>query len=278
MYFDRPEAKRRAKASVRGAYPHPALVTLIYVLLTTILTGVIMIFVNNPFQAAYLYLLDGYYAPELIFRTIFTPGRVTIYVVLNLLISLYTMVMAFGYSSYGLRLSRWEQPGFRNLFDGFALLGRVIGMNILIAVFSALWSLLGVVPYAVLMILGIFFEAIPLVVLSIIALIAGIIFAVAMVYRYSLAFYFLLDHPADMGVLECIRQSKRAMKGRRWSLFVLQLSFLGWGLLSLLTLGILGLWVSPYMAASQANFYNWAVYGRFPDPPAPPVNETSPGF
>lgn len=44
----------------------------------------------------------------------------------------------------------------------------------------------------------------------------------------------------------------------------MDLSFLGWEILSVLTLGILGLWVSPYIAASEANFYHWAVHGVFP--------------
>lgn len=65
-----------------------------------------------------------------------------------------------------------------------------------------------------------------------------------MSYRYRLALYFMLDHP-DWGVMECIRQSKQTMKGWKWPLFVMDLSFLGWMILELLTFGILSLWVSP---------------------------------
>lgn len=277
MGFNRIEAKMRAKASIKGAYPHPALVTLVYVLLTTVLTSVIMMFVDNPFQTAYLYLLDGLYAPEEIFRVIFTAGRVALYLVLEILISLYTCVMQFGYTSYGLRLSRWEQPGYRNLMDGFSMFGRVIGMNILVAVFTWLWTMLVMIPYIVVMILAGIFESPALTVLAVLLCIVAVIFGVSVTYRYRLAFYFLLDHP-DWGVMQCIRESKQAMKGRKWSLFVLDLSFIGWYLLSACTLGIVGLWVSPYVGASEANFYSWAVYGSFPEPPAPPVNDQSPNF
>ena len=84
---------------MRGAYPHPMLVTLVYVLLTSVLASAIMYFVNNPFQIAYMYLLDGIYDPETIFHYVFLPGRVALYAVLELLISLYTCVMGFGYTS-----------------------------------------------------------------------------------------------------------------------------------------------------------------------------------
>ena len=49
MNYSRPEAKLRAQASIRGAYPHPALVTLIFVLATTVLTNIIFAIVRNPY-------------------------------------------------------------------------------------------------------------------------------------------------------------------------------------------------------------------------------------
>nr|MCR4789517.1 DUF975 family protein [Treponemataceae bacterium] len=43
--------------------------------------------------------------------------------------------------------------------------------------------------------------------------------------------------------------------GWKWKLFVLDLSFIGWELLSLLTAGILSLWLSPYICLAQYNAY-----------------------
>ena len=280
MGFNRYEAKMRAKSCMRGAYPHPALVTLIFILLTSVLTSVVMWFVSNPFTLAYWYLLDGVYDPEYIFRMLLTSGRVGLYVVLQLLLSLYTSVMGFGYTSYSLRLARWEQPGYRNLLDGFAMAGRVLGMNILIAIFVWLWTMLAMIPYIVVMIIAAVTDSSVLIVLAVLLLIAGTIFGIAVAYRYRLAPYFLLDNPGTMGCLECIRQSKQAMKGWKGELFVLDLSFIGWELLSALTFGILGLWVNPYVGATQANFYDWVVHGSFPSQPAPPVNnpDQGPGF
>ena len=53
------------------------------------------------------------------------------------------------------------------------------------------------------------------------------------------------------------------------ALFVQDLSFLGWLLLTPFTLGILSLWIGPYMGAAEANFYSWVVYGSFPERPQP---------
>lgn len=272
MYFNRYEAKMRAKQCIRVSYPHPALVTLIYVLLTTVLTNVVMYFVSNPFEMAYLYLLDGVYDPARIFQMFFTPQRVGLYVILNLLVNLYVSVMRFGYVSYTLRVSRREQPSYHNLMDGFAMLGRVLGITILQAIFIYLWTMLGMIPYFVVLLASVFMESTGLMVLAVVLAIAGGIFGVAMSYRYALSDYFLLDHPGEMGVLACIRESKRAMAGRKWSLFVLDLSFLGWDILSMLTLGILGLWVTPYASVTRAHFYDWAVHGAFPEGPEPHPN------
>ena len=46
------------------------------------------------------------------------------------------------------------------------------------------------------------------------------------------------------------------MKGQKWNTFVLDLSFLGWMILSGITLGIVGIfYVNPYMQATDAELY-----------------------
>lgn len=54
---------------------------------------------------------------------------------------------------------------------------------------------------------------------------------------------------------EAITKSRRLMDGHKWELFVLDLSFLGWAILSLLTLNIAYLWLVPYIQATRAEFY-----------------------
>ena len=64
----------------------------------------------------------------------------------------------------------------------------------------------------------------------------------------------MAEHP-EIGVMEAISQSKALMRGNKWRLFCLQLSFIGWGILSTLTMGIGNLWLAPYRNAAETAFY-----------------------
>ncbi len=103
-------------------------------------------------------------------------------------------------------------------------MGDTILLALLKNVFIALWSLLFFIP--------------------------GLI----KIYSYSMAYYIKIDHP-DYDWKRCIDESRVLMNGKKWKLFCLDLSFIGWMLLSIFTFGIIMLWISPYMEAAHANFY-----------------------
>ena len=73
-------------------------------------------------------------------------------------------------------------------------------------------------------------------------------------YSYSMVNFVMADNP-DLNAREALRESKRIMKGYRWNLFCLELSFFGLILISVLTLGIGFIWTIPYMQATYAAFY-----------------------
>ena len=131
------------------------------------------------------------------------------------------------------------------------------------ALFTSLWGLLAMVPYFVVLTVGAMAQSYALIMFSTVLALLAVVVEIAVSYRYRLATYFLLDD-MNMGVLASIRESKQTMHGRKGALFVMDLSFLGWGLLSLITFGVVGLWASPYMWAAEANFYHWARWGTFP--------------
>ena len=263
MGFDRPEAKYRARLAMRGAYPHPMLVTLVYVLLTGVLTYVIMYFVANPFTLAYWYLLEGE-DPQQVMYYIFTPQRVGVYLLMELLITLYTWVMQFGYTAYGLGLARRTGPGYRTLLEGFSHLGKALLVSFLTTLFTLLWGLVAMLPGIIVLSIGAVTELYGLAFLGLLLVLCGTVVEIMVAYRYRLAIYLLLDNP-DMGALAAVTASKEAMRGHKGELFVMDLSFLGWAILSVFTLGILSLWLGPYVGASEANFYHWVVYGAFPN-------------
>ena len=81
--------------------------------------------------------------------------------------------------------------------------------------------------------------------------IAGIIFA----YAYKMVPYLLQDYP-DLTPKEALKLSREMMRGSKWDLFVLDLSFIGWIVLGVLSMGILLFWITPYIATAEAEFYN----------------------
>ena len=73
-------------------------------------------------------------------------------------------------------------------------------------------------------------------------------------YAYAMTYYISYDNP-ELSAEECINRSMKMMYGHKLDLFLLDLSFIGWILLSILTLGVGMLWVTPYMYTSRAKFY-----------------------
>ncbi|MBM6925350.1 DUF975 family protein [Pseudoflavonifractor phocaeensis] len=265
MGYNRPQSKWMARSAMRGAYPHPMLVALVYIALTTVLGNIIMSFVSNPFEAVYYYLLETNYSVEQILRAILTPQRVMVVLAMELLLTLYYWVMGYGYSSYCLRLARREGPGYRNLLDGFWEIGRALSVNLLSALFVLLWSLVGVAVYVATIVISVIMGfPLPMLLGGVFLL----VWTIRISYRYRLAVYFLLDNPG-MGALEALTNSKQAMDGHTLELFVQDLSFLGWALLTPFTLGILLLWLAPYAGTADANFYHWVMYGSLPGGPEP---------
>ena len=112
-----------------------------------------------------------------------------------------------------------------NMFTmGFGRFLRYVGGMLLMGIYIFLWTLLLVVP--------------------------GIIKAIA----YSLVPYILKDYP-ELSVNQAINLSVKMMKGHKMRYFLLTLSFIGWGLLGILTLGIGYIWLTPYMYTTTAAFY-----------------------
>ena len=134
--------------------------------------------------------------------------------------------LAVGLASVFLSLNRSGCADAENLLDGIRInVVSSIVAYILQAFYIFLWSLLFVIP--------------------------GIVKS----YSYAMTYYILRDNPG-ISASEAIGRSRLMMRGHKLELFFLQLSFLGWILLSILTCGIGFLLVRPYMQTAQAAFYD----------------------
>lgn len=132
--------------------------------------------------------------------------------------------LELGLASYFLLLKRRKSPEMEALFQGFRQFESTLMLYIVRIVYIVLWTMLLIIP--------------------------GIVAAM----RYSMAFYILHDKP-ELSGMEALNQSKEMMNGFEGKLFGLYLSFLGWAILCLFTLGIGFLWLFPYAKASEAIFY-----------------------
>ena len=102
-----------------------------------------------------------------------------------------------------------------------------------------------------------FFRDLYTVLWSLLFIIPGIVKS----YEYRMIPYILADHP-DMSKEQAFALSKQMMTGQKWNAFVLDLSFIPWHLLSIITLGIVEIfYVSPYVQQTNAALYEALKYG-----------------
>ena len=147
-------------------------------------------------------------------------------IVMGIVLFVLGSVIEVGYSKFNLDLvDRRSEAKIETMFGYFSFWKTTAAARLLQTLYILLWSLLFIIP--------------------------GIIAA----YSYSMTGYILADNP-DMTADEAIARSKQMMDGNRWRLFCLQISFIGWSILSsLLTFGIGDLWLTPYRQAASAVFY-----------------------
>ena len=71
---------------------------------------------------------------------------------------------------------------------------------------------------------------------------------------FGMTFFIMAEQPGISGV-DALKTSWNMMKGHKWDYFCLNLRFIGWGLLAILTFGIGMLWLTPYVTTAGMNFY-----------------------
>jgi uncharacterized membrane protein len=132
--------------------------------------------------------------------------------------------LQLGFAKFILSISRNNESKIDQLFEGFNDFNRAMVSYLTMFLFIFLWTLLLLIP----------------------GIIAGL--------SYSMTFFILADDP-NISASDALKKSKSLMDGRKMDLFLLSLSFIGWALLCILSLGIGFLWLIPYVNVSLAKFY-----------------------
>jgi len=188
--FNRAELKESAKSQLRGKWGSAVLFTFVYVVLVFVASalGYIPIF--------------GYIISLLISAPL-TVGLIIAYI-------------NFVKSNNALKIE--------DMFLGFNIYGKSLGIILWQSLWIFLWSLLFFIP--------------------------GIIKAIS----YSQSVFIIADNP-NVRVTDALKISMKMTKGYKMDIFIMGLSFIGWGLLCTLTFGIGSLWLTPYMLTSYTNLY-----------------------
>ena len=227
MIIDRTAVKLQAKQLIRESQPSMLTAALLYTLLTALigwlslrLTGVDTNTMNEMLRLA----SEGNSEAVMEMMTKATPSAGAS--LIDSLLRLAMAVVGVGFSLFVMNSVRRSQPAIGNLLDGFGMFPRVLFLIILQIVLIFLWSLLLVIP--------------------------GIIAA----YRYSFAVYVMIDHP-EMSAMDCLRESKRLTTGYKRQLFLLDLSFIFWFLLTMIPVVgyIAQVYVTPYMESARVLYY-----------------------
>ena len=132
--------------------------------------------------------------------------------------------LGWGFSVYFLNLIRNEDISYGRLFDGYKDFVRIFVTEFLIVLAVFIGCILLIVP----------------------GIIAGLMFSQT---------EFILKEDKEIGAIDAMKKSMKMMEGHKGELFLLTLSFIGWFLLCVLTIGIGFLFLGPYFGTTMAHYY-----------------------
>lgn len=220
IMFERKKYKNFAKKQLSGRWGIPVLVTLVVAVISIVFSIPDVLHLS---RSGYFYaLLSGdYYSAMDALNAANSTSFVT--TIVDMIVSAIIEVAAIGLY---LKMSRSPEPvSFSDFIDGFNNWARAALGILWQTLWTTLWTLLFIIP--------------------------GIIKSIA----YSQMFYILVEYK-EISVTKAMRVSIEITKGHKWDLFVMYLSFIGWGILAAFTLGILNFWLVPYMNMTYVNAYH----------------------
>jgi uncharacterized membrane protein len=192
--------------------------------------------------------------------------------VLSVVELIISVPLSFGLAWAFLKLKRNEEAssfeflnmGINNFSRSWKIAGRTLLKLILpiIILLGSVFAFLGVVVYSTMQLsIGVTSGLGATMIIGIIIYLVAIIYFVSVSLLYSLTAYIAYDNK-EMTASEVVAESARLMKGNRGKLIWLELTFMGWAILTIFTLGIGYLWLLPYMQVAIVCFYEKLVQTR----------------
>ena len=224
MQYSASDFRSMAREALRGKWKTAIIVTILASVLGVLTSAATLIEVQFESETGMVLKVLEEYS----FTILKSGGLVSILAVIVLIWRIVTLViggaMTLGYNQFYQNLVRKENAEVNTLFVHKDELWHGFCLNFWQILYIFLWTLCFIIP----------------------GIMAG--------YSYSMASFIANDHP-EMTAREAIGASKEMMRGHRWRLFCLEISFIGWELLAALTLGIGSYAVAPYFETARAFFY-----------------------
>ena len=229
----RVDIKTEAKEILRSAKVSPILITLIVMAIAFVLNRVmILVEYGTLFPIGFIQRYADAYQQAFATGDVSAlqalaaslPESTTMSFFFSTLVSLFMVILNAGYFIYCMGIRQGVEMPYSTLTEGLSVAGKLIWCSIQMSVKVFLWSMLFWIP-------------------GIIAL-----------YRYRFAYYNILtDESITAG--GAIRLSCQQTRGMKMELFILDLSFIGWSLLSALTMGLLNVWLTPYITLCDLAYF-----------------------
>lgn len=240
--WSRVEFKQRGKDAIRRNYGSAVAVTFVMGLISMILNGnssasgvgeSVQVQIENFMNSGHRY---EYYFPIDEFGSMGVSMLMSLlglfFAVVSIALILLKIFVEYNLKVGGAKFfvqNQTSKPGVDTLLDGFRSghYGNIVVNMLLRDVFIGLWTLLFVIP--------------------------GIVKS----YEYRMIPYILAENPG-MKREDVFQISKEMMRGHKFDLFMLDLSFIGWNILAAMTCGLLGIFfVNPYVEATNAEVYTY---------------------
>ena len=226
---DLTKIKAKARKKLSGKYKTPVLATLLYLILQ-IACYIIATLIKEPPMAVFL----------------------------NLIV---TSLFYMGFLQIMIKIARGKKTSIDELFQRTDTFFRCAAITI---VFIAINTLFAILEYTAINSLFVFitYQADLNIALSSFMIVVGLVlsiiiavFWITLILCLSQSYLILYDHE-DMSLGDIFRQSMDMMDGHKIDYILLCITFLFWFLLGIFTLGIIWLWIIPYMNVTMVNFYD----------------------
>lgn len=256
MVFERKKYKKFALMQLKGRWTTVVLATLI----TSLVLFVFSFTENRGFVSIdQLRALGNASYEEILAFLSSTAKPVTLpFFILSLIEALVNFIFEIALAYLFIAISRSPDPvSLKVFFEGLNNWGRGILVGLWTTLWIFLWMLVAIPMSIVFLVPFILFEASA----DTIAMFTPILVIISFIpmfiksIAYSMGVYLVAEFP-NLPITRSLDISKKITKGYKWNIFVTELSFIGWILLCILTLGIGSLWLSPYINMTQVNIYH----------------------